>query len=235
MKKELLIFGANGALGKGITKSMMGKEYDKIYLFDFEMEKQIIDDDEKIEKVNSGDLSVEKNVKETFGEVKPSGDTLFFLYSTVGGYFGGKSTRDTDESEWDKMMNMNLKSNFFIAKYFSKLVEKSAGGSICFTAAETGINPEKEKAAYGTSKSGLIHLVKTLALEGKPIKLSANAIAPFIIDTPANREWMQTTDYSNWVKPEEIGNLADSIFRNFHFVSGNIIRLPIRFEFLNML
>ena len=232
MKKELLIFGANGALGKGITKYMLGSDYDKIYLFDIEMQKQKIGEGENIEKINSGDLSVEKNVIEVFDKIKPSGEILFFLYSTVGGYFGGKNIRDTEEADWDKMMNMNLKSNYFIAKYFSKLVEKSAGGSICFTAAETGINAEKGKSAYGTSKSGLIHLVKTLALEGKSIKLSANAIAPFIIDTPANREWMQSPDYSEWVKPEEIGSLADSIFKNFHFISGNIIRLPIRFEFL---
>ncbi len=33
MKKELLIFGSNGALGKGITDVMLQKDYDKIYLF----------------------------------------------------------------------------------------------------------------------------------------------------------------------------------------------------------
>lgn len=230
MKKELLIFGANGALGKGITKTMLHKDYDKIYLFDFEMEKQNVDSGKLIEKINTGDLSLEKNVKSIFDKIKPSGETQFFLYSTVGGFAGGNTIRDTEESVWDKMMNINLKSNFFLAKYFSKLVEKSAGGSICFTAAETGIIPEKEKASYGTSKSGLIHLVKTLALEGKAIKMSANAIAPFIIDTPANREWMKGADYSPWVKTEEIGDFADCIFNHFNFISGNIIRLNIRFD-----
>ncbi|HSD62381.1 MAG TPA: SDR family NAD(P)-dependent oxidoreductase [Ignavibacteriaceae bacterium] len=235
MKKELLIFGANGALGKGITKTMLNKDYDKIYLFDFEMEKQTLERMEKIEKISTGDLSIEKNVKDVIEAIKPSNETLFFLYSTVGGFAGGKTIQDTEEQEWDRMMNINLKSNFFIAKHFSRLVEKSGGGSICFTAAETGISPEKEKASYGTSKSGLIHLVKTLALEGKSIKLSANAIAPFIIDTPANREWMHSTDYSEWVKTEEIGDLAYSIFNHFYFISGNIIRLYIRFNFLNTL
>jgi NAD(P)-dependent dehydrogenase (short-subunit alcohol dehydrogenase family) len=231
MRKELLIFGANGALGKGITKSMLKKDFNGIYLFDFEMEKENITGGTPVVKVNIKDLSVEKNVEEIFSSIKPSADTLFFLYSTVGGYAGGKLISETDETEWDKMMNMNLKSNFFIAKYFSKLVEKSAGGSICFTAAETGINPEKGKSAYGTSKSGLIHLMKILALEGKSIKLSANAIAPYILDTPANRAWMKDADYSGWIKTEEIGDLAYSIFSNFFFISGNVIRLSTRFNF----
>ena len=131
------------------------------------------------------------------------------------------------------MINMNLKTGFLISKYFSQVVKDSMGGSICFTAAFTGLNPEANKSAYGVSKSGLIHLVKTLAIEGEKINLSVNAIAPYIIDTPANRKWMQDSDFSKWIKPEEIGELAHNIFTNFHFISGNTIllnkRLSIRY------
>ncbi len=228
MKKEVLIFGANGALGKGVTSSIQKENYDKVYLFDFNIEEK--DSGGSAVKINIQDLSLEQNVAEAFGKIAPSTEKLFFLYSTVGGYAGGKNVMQTEEDEWNRMMGMNLKSNFFIAKYFSKLVEKSAGGSVCFTAAETGINAEAGKGAYGISKSALIHLVKTLSLEGKSINLSANAIAPYIIDTPANREWMKSGDYSGWIKPEEIGRLAHSLFGNFNFVSGNILRLTSRFN-----
>lgn len=95
-------------------------------------------------------------------------------------------------------------------------------------------NPEINKTAYGVSKSALIHLVKSLALEGEKIKLSVNAIAPFIIDTPSNRKWMKNSDYSGWVKPEEIGKLAYSLFDNFNFISGNIISIKNRFDFTNV-
>ncbi len=231
MKKEILIFGANGALGKGITAVMQEKNYDKVYLFDFNIEEQSTSA-QPVVKINIGDLSLEKNVEAAFKKIKPSKDKLFFLYSTVGGFAGGKDIMDTEEGEWDKMMNMNLKANFLIAKYFSKLVGKSAGGSICFTAAETGVNPEQGKGAYGVSKSGLIHLIKTLSLEGNAFNLSANGIAPYIIDTPANREWMKNGDYSKLIKPEEIGNIAYSLFENFNFVSGNILRVKSRFNAL---
>lgn len=225
MQREVLVFGADGALGKGLTEALLKKNYDKVYLFDFNIEAQNITG---AVKVNIKDLSVEKNVADAFGTIEPSGEKLFFLYSTIGGFAGGKNIMDTEEGEWNRMMDMNLKANFYISKYFSKLVQKSAGGSICFTAAETGINPEAGKGAYGTSKSALIHLVKTLALEGKAINLSANAIAPYIIDTPANRSWMQNGDYSEWIKPGEIGSFANSLFENFNVVSGNVIRLTSR-------
>ena len=189
MKKNLLIFGSNGALGKGVTESLSKKDYDKIYLFDPNFENNT--PGEKTSKIKVNDLSIELNVSEAFKNVSASKDELFFLFTTVGGFSGGKSLWETEVSEWDKMINMNLKTGFLIAKYFAGLVKNSAGGSICFTAAFTGLNPEINKSAYGVSKSGLVHLTKSLALEGEKIKLSVNAIAPYIIDTPANREWMK--------------------------------------------
>ena len=83
---------------------------------------------------------------------------------------------------------------------------------------------------YGTSKAALIHLIKSLAEEGKEINLSANAIAPFIIDTPANREWMKDADFSEWIKPSEIGDFVESIFQNYNLLSGNIYQLKYRFN-----
>ena len=228
MKRELLIFGANGALGKGITSSLIKKDFDRIHLFDFKLDD--LPEGEKIERFTIKNLSEEKNVIEAFSKISPSKEKLFFLYSTVGGFAGGSNLWETSEEEFDKMFNMNLKSSFFIAKYFSGIVKESAGGSACFTAALTGVNPEKKKSAYGLSKAALIHLVKTLALEGKEINLSVNAIAPYIIDTPANREWMQNADYESWMKPAEIGELVYSVFSHFNFITGNVINLTHRFK-----
>ncbi|GBD87867.1 3-oxoacyl-[acyl-carrier-protein] reductase FabG [bacterium BMS3Abin03] len=229
MKKELLIFGANGALGRGVTKSLISKDYDKIYLFasKFDSESAI----PTIEQIKVHDLSVEENVSTALGKIEPAKDKVLYLFSTVGGFSGGKNIWETDSSDWDKMMDKNLKSGFFIAKYFSLLVSNSHSGSICFTSAFTGLNPEAGKGAYGVSKAALIHLIKTLSEEGKEIHLSANAIAPFIIDTLANREWMKDADYDSWMKPEEIGELIHSIFNNYNFVSGNVFELKNRFNY----
>jgi hypothetical protein len=72
--------------------------------------------------------------------------------------------------------------------------------------------------------------VETLSSEGNSINLSVNAIAPFIIDTPVNREWMKNGNYSSWMKPEEIGELIHSLFQQYNFISGNIIELKKRFN-----
>ncbi|MDZ7624045.1 MAG: SDR family oxidoreductase [Ignavibacteriaceae bacterium] len=113
---------------------------------------------------------------------------------------------------------------------FHLLVKESHSGSICLTSAYTGLVAEPGKAVYGTSKAALIHLIKSLAEEGKEINLSANAIAPFIIDTPANREWMKDADYEDWIKPGEIGEFVDSIFQSYNLLSGNIYQLKYRFN-----
>jgi len=227
MKKELLIFGSDGALGNGVTEVFLTKDYDKIYLFDFK-HKEI--SQPKVKQIIVNDLSDEENVIKVFNELKPSKDSVFFLFSTIGGFTGGKKTWETDSEDFDKMINMNLKSNFLITKHFSSLVRKSHSGSICLTAAFTGLSAEAGKNIYGTSKAALIHMIKTLAEEGKEIKLSANAIAPFIIDTPANREWMKEGDYEKWLKPVEIGEFVNSMCQNYHIVSGNIFILKDRFN-----
>jgi NAD(P)-dependent dehydrogenase (short-subunit alcohol dehydrogenase family) len=227
MKKKLLIFGSTGALGKGVTEVFLKKNYDEIYLFDFK-HKEISHDN--VFRIIVKDLSEENNVQEAISQVSHSKDSVYYLFSTVGGFTGGKNIWETEIGYFDRMINMNLKTNFLIAKHFSLLVRNSHSGTICLTAAYTGLVEEPGKAVYGISKAALIHLIKTLAEEGKEIGLTANAIAPFIIDTPANREWMTDADFDKWIKPYEIGEFVESIFENYNLISGNIFRLKNRFN-----
>jgi NAD(P)-dependent dehydrogenase (short-subunit alcohol dehydrogenase family) len=228
MKKELLIFGAYGALGRGAAEVLIDKNYDHIYLCDRNPDNKI--SNPKITKIQTNDLTNEENVKEIFKDINADKGKSFFMFSTVGGFAGGKTIWETELSDFNRIMDMNLKTNFLLAKYFSKIVKDSHSGSIVFTSAYTGINAEPKKGIYGISKSALIHLVKTLAIEGKEINLTVNAIAPYIIDTSANREWMKDADHTGWIKPAEIGNLVNDLFNNYHFITGNVIRLTHRFK-----
>ena len=227
MKQKLLIFGSSGALGNGVTEVFLKKNYDEFYLFDF---KHTEPSHKNINRIIVKDLSEEENVKIAFSKIIPSKDTAYFLFSTIGGFSGGKKVWETLSGDFDRMISMNLKTNFLIAKYFSLLVKGSHSGSICFTSAYTGLVEETGKAVYGSSKAALIHLVKTLADEGKVIKLSCNALAPFIIDTPSNREWMAKADFKEWITPAEIGEFVESIFKNYNMLSGNIFQLKYRFD-----
>lgn len=227
MRKELLIFGSSGALGNGVTEVFLKKKYDQIYLFDFK-HKEI--SQTNVKQIIVKDLSVEENIKKAFNELSPSKEKVFYLFSTIGGFTGGKKIWETETGDFDRMINMNLKTSFLLAKHFSKLVRLSDSGSICLTAAYTGIEAESGKSVYGASKAALIHLVKTLAEEGKEIRLSANAIAPFIIDTQSNREWMKEANYENWIKPAEIGEFVNSLFLSYNIQTGNIFILKNRFN-----
>lgn len=226
MKKILLIFGANGELGSGASKVLAQKDYDEIFLFDFKFDKLISSD--KIKQITISDLSDEWNVQTAFNEIPLYKDAEYFLFSTIGGFFGGKKIWETSIEEIMKMLKMNLITNFNIAKRFALLVKEVNGGAIIFTSAFTANHPEENKFAYGMSKSALSYLIKSLAIEGEAIKLSSMALAPFIIDTKANREWMSQADFSKWIKPEEIGELIYDLFKNYKINSGNIIELKQR-------
>jgi NAD(P)-dependent dehydrogenase (short-subunit alcohol dehydrogenase family) len=228
MHKHLLIFGSNGALGRGVTEVLVKKKYKKIYLFDSKPNEIT---GSNVEKILVSNLSKETNVIKAFSNIKPSKEIEYFLFSTIGGFTGGNYLWDTDTNDLNNMLDGNLTTCFLIGKYFARLVKGSAGGSILFTSAYTGLIPEKGKIPYGVSKSSIIYLVETLALEGVDINLSANVIAPYIIDTPANREWMGNDyDYEQLIKPAEIGEVVNSVFLNYRIMSGTVIKLPGRLK-----
>ena len=229
MKKEILIFGAGGALGKAAAEVFTKKDYNKIYLFDSSTPDEKFSSN-NVQFIQVKDLTDEKNVITAFSCIKPQKDTYYFLFSAVGGFWGGEYIWETKLEDWSRIINLNSTISFLLAKHFSFLVKSSAGGSICLTAAYIGDHPEAMKAAYGTSKSSVIHLIKTLALEGEEINLSANAVSPYVIDTEANRKWMPDSDFSKWIKPNEIAEIVYSIFQNFNTFSGNIVNLKHRFN-----
>ncbi len=222
MKKVLLIFGAEGHLGKVVSKVLIDKKFDKIFLFGINDFGESLPENTSFVKVN--DLSNEDEIIRLFDGIKPSKESIYFLFSTIGGYYGGKNIWETDNRDWSKMFTLNVNISFLIAKYFAELVKKSAGGSICFTTALTSLKAENKKSAYGASKAALNYLVKTLTLEGREINLTANAIAPYILDTEENRSWVK--DKNELIKLDQIAKLVNDIFENYKIVSGNIIELP---------
>jgi len=222
-EKIFLLFGASGDLGKAAAQFFLNEQYDKYYFF-ARHKLESIEGNKNIKTAIVDDLSNEENVKTAFSKVDKNLDAKYFLFNTVGGFFGGKNISETEYKDWQKMLNINLNSSFLVSKYFMQLVSGTKGGSICFVSAYSSFKPEANKAAYNVSKNALNFLVKTLALEGKEFGISANAVAPLIIDTPANREWVK--NLSQMVSPNDICEIVSSLFKNYNTVTGNIIELP---------
>lgn len=228
-EKIFLLFGSSGNLGKTAVEFFLKQEYDYYYFFSREnflplqlgISGEVINEKKNFEIIKTGDLLNEENVAAAFARVKKKNDASYFLFSTVGGFWGGKTIAETDYENWQKMIKINLDTSFLIAKYFFKLVENTSGGSICFTSALSSLKPEVKKAAYNISKNALNFLVNTLALEGKEIGLSANAVAPFIIDSPSNRQWVK--DKFKMTSAIDICKIVQLLFTNYKTMNGNII------------
>lgn len=226
-KKVLLIFGSEGALGKGITYALLNEEYDEIYLYD--MDYKGVNRDKRIVKTPLKDLSVRQNAAGLFNGLIVDGNTRLFLVSTIGGYSGGVNLEEFQEEETDRMLLMNFKSAVNLMQEFVPLAKNALASSVILTSAMTSLQIRAGAAVYGASKSALNYLVRSLAEEGKSYKMSVNAIAPNILDTPANRVWVPQEEFDTLIKPEEVGKFIGSFFRSSHFISGNIIQLNYRF------
>lgn len=87
------------------------------------------------------------------------------------------------ESDFDAVLNVNLKGAFYFIKYLSRALMKSGAGRIVNISSVSGIMGNPGQANYSSSKAGLIGLTKTAAKELAPRNVTCNAIAPGFIET----------------------------------------------------
>jgi NAD(P)-dependent dehydrogenase (short-subunit alcohol dehydrogenase family) len=86
--------------------------------------------------------------------------------------------------DWDAVFDTNLKGSFFLTTAIAQhWIDRGIPGAIVNVASQAGIVGIEERAAYGTSKAGLIHLTKILALEWAPAGIRVNAVAPTFVRT----------------------------------------------------
>jgi NAD(P)-dependent dehydrogenase (short-subunit alcohol dehydrogenase family) len=80
-------------------------------------------------------------------------------------------------------------------------------GRIVAIGSRAAVEASPGAAAYAVSKAALVALIKNVAAETKDFGVTANAVLPSTIDTPANRSAMPNADFSKWVAPEAIAKL----------------------------
>ena len=99
---------------------------------------------------------------------------------------------DQTESDWDKVLDTNLKGAFLMSSAFGR-GWKAAGqpGAIINIASILGLRQAGGVGPYAVSKSGLIQMTKTMAYELARYSIRVNAIAPGYIETDINRGFWQ--------------------------------------------
>ncbi len=119
------------------------------------------------------------------------------LVRTVVNTFGGldilinnagialaKSTIETSEVEWDRVISINLKGAWLVAKFAIPEIARRGGGAIVNVASNAGIVGFPNLAAYCAAKGGLVLLTKAMALDCAPLKIRVNAVCPGHTRTP---------------------------------------------------
>ena len=89
----------------------------------------------------------------------------------------------TSENEWDDVMNINLKSVFYICKYAIPHLRKSKGSIVNMTSVQA-FATQRGVAAYTTSKHALIGLTRSMAIDFARDGIRVNCVAPGTVDTP---------------------------------------------------
>jgi 2-deoxy-D-gluconate 3-dehydrogenase len=108
-----------------------------------------------------------------------------------------KPALELTADDWDAVFDTNLKGTFFLTTAVAQhWVDKGIPGVIVNVASQAGIVGIEERAAYGTSKAGLIHLTKILALEWAPAGIRVNAVAPTFVRTELTASTLSRPDWA---------------------------------------
>jgi 3-hydroxybutyrate dehydrogenase len=98
------------------------------------------------------------------------------------------AVREFPEERWDALLAVLLTSPFLLAKYAWDALAASGDGRFCVVASAHSLTASPFKAGYVAAKHGVLGLVKTLALEGAEVGISATAVCPGYVRTPLVEE-----------------------------------------------
>lgn len=116
--------------------------------------------------------------------------TTFGRLDTVLGCAGvsgpvGTTLVDVQLDDWDRVMAVNVRGNFVIAKHAMKHLEAAGAGSIVFLASDSAFVAFEGMGPYTASKGAVVALTKAFAVDHPLVRV--NALCPGIVDTPMSR------------------------------------------------
>lgn len=152
----------------------------------------------------AADLAAEEGAASSVRRTVEWAGGLDAVVHTVGGYAGGQPLHETSIADWDRMMEVNLRSAFLLVR--AAVPRIRPGGAMIFVSSRAAVAGRRGHAAYAISKAALLTLTEAVAEENRG-RLRVNAVLPGTIDTPTNRAAMPGADPSTWTPPEEIARV----------------------------
>lgn len=186
-KKSAIIMGASSGIGLESAKMFARKGAD-MFLFDL----QSSEDAEPVRYAkeqqvrcccHTGDITRKEDIKTAVQQAIQQYKKIDILVNCAGvGIL--ESVHESTEQVWDRTLAANLTGPVMMALEVCREMKGSGGGSVVNIASQAGVVALENHLAYGTSKAGLIHATKQLALEYGRYEINIDAISPTVILTP---------------------------------------------------
>lgn len=171
-----------------------------------------------------------ENVLNEFGQIDA-------LVNDAGGWsmYGvpGKKLWEVSEEDWDKLHNLNLKSQFLCCKAVIPHMIRQNCGKIVNVSSGTVVSLPTDQSAYPVAKAGVIALTELLAKSLSPYRINVNCVGPGVIDTRVYKNRKDGTTLEKMVsaipfgragRPEEVANLIVYLCSNLSdYTTGQTI------------
>ena len=180
--KKILITGASGGIGKELVKKFTllggevlgtGTKTEKLDLLKREYPRI---------KVKKFDIADDLRIEEFIENVNLELGGIDILINNAGLNMDNLSLRMKDE-EWKKVINVNLTGTFLLSKYAIKKMLKNKFGRVVNITSVVGHTGNLGQANYAATKSGIIGMSKSLAIEYAKKNITINCVSPGFIQS----------------------------------------------------
>jgi NAD(P)-dependent dehydrogenase (short-subunit alcohol dehydrogenase family) len=126
-----------------------------------------------------------------------------WLLVNVAGVFSIQRITELAETEWNRILDTNLKGPFLTCREFLPAMIEARDGCIVNVASTAGVRGGRRRAAYCASKGGLVQLSRSLAIDHGPDGIRVNCVCPGLIDT----------SMADWIRQDEeaLGHWATTV------------------------
>ncbi|MCX6760338.1 MAG: SDR family NAD(P)-dependent oxidoreductase, partial [Candidatus Nealsonbacteria bacterium] len=212
--KTAIVTGARRGIGKGIAVALAKEGYN-IVVSDIDQNdcESVAKELEKTGVKAIGvkcDVSDKSEVENLFKAAEKEFNKIDILVNNAG-IFPSVPFEKITEADWDEVIGINLKSVFLCSKEAIKIMPE--GGRIINISSIASFVGFEGYVHYCASKGGINAMIRALALELAPKKITVNAIAPGAIDTPGaastdeeKKQTIATIPLSRMGQPEDIAN-----------------------------